>query len=78
MIKRLAKGALRRMGYVLVNAPVNNDNFPTDFEPEFKPARLGEVARSCLDVTRAREELGFEAQVGLVDGLRRTLESTPA
>jgi UDP-glucose 4-epimerase len=48
------------------------------FEPEFKPARLGEVARSCLDVSRAREELGFEAQVGLVDGLRATLDATPS
>jgi UDP-glucose 4-epimerase len=47
------------------------------FEPEFKPARLGEVQRSCLDVSRAREELGFEAQVGLVDGLRATLDATP-
>jgi UDP-glucose 4-epimerase len=42
-------------------------------EPEFKPERPGEVRRSCLDVTRAREELGWEAQVGLRDGLRRIL-----
>jgi UDP-glucose 4-epimerase len=42
-------------------------------EPEFVPARLGEVQRSCLDVTRAREALGWEAQVGLEDGLRGIL-----
>ncbi len=32
-------------------------------EPEFAPERPGEVRRSCLDVTRARRELGWEAQV---------------
>ncbi|MBV9605284.1 MAG: GDP-mannose 4,6-dehydratase [Solirubrobacterales bacterium] len=42
-------------------------------EPEFAPARAGEVQRSCLDVKRAREVLGWEAQVGLEDGLRRIL-----
>jgi UDP-glucose 4-epimerase len=47
------------------------------FDPEFAPARLGEVERSCLDVSRAREELGFEAQMSLVDGLRATLAATP-
>jgi UDP-glucose 4-epimerase len=45
------------------------------FEPRFEEARLGEVERSCLDVSRAREELGWEAQVSLIDGLRATLAS---
>ncbi len=44
-----------------------------EVEPEFAPARPGEVLRSCLDVSRAREALGWEAQVGLEDGLRRIL-----
>jgi UDP-glucose 4-epimerase len=35
--------------------------------------RAGEVRRSCLDVTRARTELGWEAQVDLADGLRAIL-----
>jgi UDP-glucose 4-epimerase len=47
------------------------------FEPRFEDARLGEIERSCLDVSRAREELGFEAQVDLVEGLRATLDATP-
>ena len=47
------------------------------FEPEFADARLGEIERSCLDVTRAREELGFAAETSLEDGMRRTLEATP-
>jgi UDP-glucose 4-epimerase len=43
-------------------------------QPEFAPARLGELERSALDVGRARAELGFEARHDLEDGLRRTLE----
>jgi UDP-glucose 4-epimerase len=42
-------------------------------EPEFAPPRPGEVQRSCLEVSRARDVLGWEAQVGLEDGLRRIL-----
>lgn len=42
-------------------------------EPVFAPERPGEVQRSCLDVTRARRELGWEASVTLRDGLRRIL-----
>lgn len=44
------------------------------FEPEFAEARLGEMERSCLDVTRAREELAWQARVGLAEGLGRTVE----
>ena len=47
-------------------------------EPVFAPARAGEVDRSCLDVSRARAELGWEARVGLRDGLRRILEGLGA
>ena len=42
-------------------------------EPEFAPQRPGEVMRSCLDVGRARRELGWEAEVELREGLRRIL-----
>ncbi len=41
--------------------------------PEFAPERPGEVRRSCLDVTRARDQLDWEARVGLGEGLRRLL-----
>ncbi len=44
------------------------------FEPEFEPARMGELARSALDVSRAREELGYVAGTTLVEGMRATLE----
>ena len=42
-------------------------------QPEFAPARAGEIQRSCLDVSRARRDLGWEPQVQLRDGLRRVL-----
>jgi UDP-glucose 4-epimerase len=47
-------------------------------EARHEPARTGEVARSCLDVSRARAELGWSAQVRLDDGLRRTVEAAGA
>ena len=42
-------------------------------DPMFAPERPGEVRRSCLDVSRARLALGWEAEVELRDGLRRIL-----
>jgi UDP-glucose 4-epimerase len=47
---------------------------PEHFVPEHHPARVGEVLRSCLDVTLARNELGFIASTQLVDGLRATFD----
>jgi UDP-glucose 4-epimerase len=45
---------------------------------EMQPARPGEIARSCLDPTRAATELGWRAHVPLAEGLRRTLEALGA
>jgi UDP-glucose 4-epimerase len=42
-------------------------------EPEFAPERPGEVRRSCLDVRRAHDELGWHAEMELGEGLRRIL-----
>jgi nucleoside-diphosphate-sugar epimerase len=36
------------------------------------------VARSCLDVGRAAELLGWRAEVALTDGLERTLAAARA
>jgi UDP-glucose 4-epimerase len=44
-------------------------------EPEFAPARPGEVLRNALDPSKSKSELGFEAKVGMADGLRTTFES---
>jgi UDP-glucose 4-epimerase len=46
-----------------------------DTEPELAPARLGELERSCLDATRARELLGWQARTPVEEGLRLTWES---
>ncbi len=43
-----------------------------DAEPEFAPARLGEIDRSCLDAGRAREMLGWRATTPISDGLALT------
>jgi UDP-glucose 4-epimerase len=48
------------------------------FEPQFAPARLGELARSCLDIRRARATLGWEPTVSIREGLRLTLEAARA
>jgi UDP-glucose 4-epimerase len=45
------------------------------FEPEFAPARAGEVQRITLDAGRAERELGWRPETSLDDGLRRTLDS---
>jgi UDP-glucose 4-epimerase len=45
------------------------------FEPKHAPERPGEVRRIALDTSRARQELGWQAETGLEDGLERTLAS---
>jgi UDP-glucose 4-epimerase len=46
--------------------------YETTFEPEMAPPRAGEVQRIAIDSTRAGNELGWRAEVGLEDGLART------
>lgn len=41
--------------------------------PEHATARLGELARSALDVRRARESLGWEASTSLREGMGQAL-----
>lgn len=38
----------------------------------YMPARIGEVARSRVDVSKARTRLSFEAAIGLRQGIERT------
>jgi nucleoside-diphosphate-sugar epimerase len=48
----------------------------TGVEPEItgtgSPA--GEIDRQCVDASKLREATGWEPQIGLEDGLRRTIE----
>jgi UDP-glucose 4-epimerase len=46
-----------------------------NFEPEFAPARAGEVQRISLDASQAERELGWRVETSLIDGLRHTLAS---
>jgi UDP-glucose 4-epimerase len=41
-------------------------------EPEFAPARLGEIERSCLAAGRAHELLGWRPRTPIAEGLRLT------
>lgn len=43
-------------------------------DPEFAPARLGDLERSSLSSTRDREVLGWEPQVTLKEGIAKTVE----
>jgi UDP-glucose 4-epimerase len=47
----------------------------TTVERELHPARTGDIRDSYADVTRARELLGWEARIGLEDGLRIAAEA---
>ncbi len=43
-------------------------------DPEFAPPRLGDLQRSCLDIGRAEQVLGWTPQVALDEGVRRTVQ----
>jgi UDP-N-acetylglucosamine/UDP-N-acetyl-alpha-D-glucosaminouronate 4-epimerase len=47
----------------------------TAVERELHPARTGDIRDSYADVNRARELLGWEARIGLEDGLRIAAEA---
>jgi len=47
-------------------------------EPEFAPARAGELQRSCLDASRAAAVLGWSAGTSVEEGLPRTFEAIRA
>ncbi|AKK04088.1 NAD-dependent epimerase/dehydratase family protein [Corynebacterium epidermidicanis] len=43
-------------------------------QPEDAPARLGDVPRSALSYARAKEVLGWEPEVAIEEGVRRTVD----
>jgi UDP-glucose 4-epimerase len=54
------------------------DGLGFEGEPEFAPARLGELQRSALDPGLAERLWGWRADIPLDEGLRITLESVAA
>jgi nucleoside-diphosphate-sugar epimerase len=46
----------------------------SNVQAEYRDARVGDVKHSLADITRAREFLGYEPQVGLEEGLRHTID----
>jgi UDP-glucose 4-epimerase len=48
----------------------------SSFQAQLADARLGEIDRSCLDVGRARDALGWTSQVPIREGLRLTYEAS--
>jgi UDP-glucose 4-epimerase len=45
-----------------------------EFKEVHGPAKKGEQARSVIDATKLRHQLGWEPKVDLREGLRRTVE----
>jgi UDP-glucose 4-epimerase len=60
---------------VLDIVDVLKQHAPDGFDIEHAPERPGEVQHIAIDPSRARAELGWEAQVELDLGLKRTLDS---
>jgi UDP-glucose 4-epimerase len=57
---------------------VMQDITGTDAEPEYAPARLGDLLRSTVDATRAERELGWRPERTLEAGLAETWAWTAA
>lgn len=51
------------------------DVLEVPFEPEFHPARAGDVLHSSADITRIRDDLGYEVKTTFKPGLRQTVEA---
>lgn len=51
-----------------------NEILGTRIEPEFAPARKGDVKHSLADISRAKQVLGYDVTVDFREGLRRTID----
>jgi UDP-glucose 4-epimerase len=54
---------------------VLNQVLGTRLEPEFAPARAGDIRHSRADITRIQEVLHYQPRVSFEEGLRRIVES---
>ncbi|MEX2187173.1 MAG: SDR family oxidoreductase [Pirellulales bacterium] len=51
-----------------------NERLGTRIEPNFEPARVGDVRESLADISRARAMLGYEPQVDFETGLKLSID----
>ena len=51
-----------------------NEILGTDIEPVYEKPRPGDVKHSLADISKAKELLGYQVQVGFEEGLRRTVD----
>lgn len=49
----------------------------SDAEPEYAPARAGDIRRSLADITEARSVLGYTPRVPVAEGLARLVAAGP-
>lgn len=50
------------------------DRLKVPFDPVFAPPRAGDVKDSWADISATERELGYQPQVGLTEGLQRTID----
>ena len=50
------------------------DRLKVPFDPIFAPPRAGDVKDSWADISATERELGYQPQVGLTEGLQRTID----
>jgi UDP-glucose 4-epimerase len=78
-----ADGASGRIFNVAASAPTSVNDLADEIgrivgkpvQKTFAPARAGDIRDSWADISAARDVLGWEPQVGLEEGLRRTVEA---
>jgi len=51
-----------------------NKLLDSNFKTTYAPAKPGEQKRSCLDNTKAKNELGWQPEHSVEDGLKKTIE----
>jgi UDP-glucose 4-epimerase len=50
-----------------------NELLGTNIQPQHEPPRVGDILDSMADITLARQELGFDPQIGFYEGLERSI-----